>query len=70
MPRDPEYTVHRELVDMQLDGGLDERAAEAGASRIRAAHARELAASARASGTADAEGAARFLEAYAAELDG
>lgn len=64
------YTVHTELVDMQMDGGLDELAATAGATRIRAAHARELATAARASGTADAEAAARFLDAYAAELDG
>ena len=51
MAREP-YTVHAELVDMHRDGGLDERAAEAGAVRIRAAHARELAAAARATGTA------------------
>lgn len=69
MAREP-YTVHQELVDMQLDGGLDELSAAAGAVRVRAAHARELAAAARAAGGADAEAAARFLEAHAAELDG
>jgi hypothetical protein len=61
-----EYTVHAELVDMQLDGGLDQAAAEDGAARIRARHARELAASAHASGDVEA---ARFLEAHAAELE-
>ncbi|MET9818303.1 hypothetical protein [Streptomyces sp. NPDC006355] len=69
MAREQEYTVRAELVDMQLDGGLDQRSAEAGADRIRARHARELATAARASGITAAEDAARFLEAYAAELD-
>ncbi|MFF8994046.1 hypothetical protein ACF09H_29780 [Streptomyces sp. NPDC014983] len=66
---DPEYTVRAELVDMHLDGGLDQRSAEAGAARVLARHARELAAAARTFGEATAEDTARFLEAYAAGLD-
>jgi hypothetical protein len=68
-PTDPEYTVHAELVDMHMDGGLNQHAAEDGAARICARHARELAATARATGETAAEDIARFLEAHAAELD-
>ncbi|MEZ7005045.1 hypothetical protein [Streptomyces sp. AD55] len=66
----PRYTVRAELVDMHLDGGLDQQAAEDGASRLCALHARELAAAARASGMASAQETATFLDAYAAVLDG
>ncbi|PSK57958.1 hypothetical protein B0E38_01803 [Streptomyces sp. 111WW2] len=69
MARELEYTVHDELVDMHLDGGLDQQAAEDGAARICACYARELAAVARASGETTAEDIARFLEAHAAKLD-
>ncbi|MEU2487111.1 hypothetical protein ABZ593_21190 [Streptomyces sp. NPDC012617] len=61
--------VHDELVEMHESENLPDDACQDGALRIAANHARELAALAHASGTANAESISRFLEDHATSLD-